>query len=136
MKTQPTQPLTPAEEQAVDAIVAEIRQRPGYFLARAWIDRTGLATSPPTDDPTGVYRICSALQHATGAQLTEETVAVALEDAGVRLTGFRQCRDGTHTVDAVIDERIVLDQQRDKIHGVPASTRCRVYSDDQRGPTQ
>ena len=102
-----TENLTPADHAAIDALRAEIRTRPGYRLARAWID-TRLTGPAPTPIPTTIARIAEAMERSTGARLAVETVTVALEDSGIPLLGLTRYRDGTIDGEVSIDETAVL----------------------------
>lgn len=132
MKT-PT--LIPADRTDATAVAHEIRQRPGHALASAWIAQRGLEHIPAIRYATDLYRIARAIELSTGAKLEEDTVAVALEDAGIPISLVRY-RDGHVGGEVHIDETVILDPQLAHLHGEAPSTRMRVWSDDSVGPVQ
>lgn len=129
-------PLTEAEHAEVEAFRTEIRQRPGYHLARVWIEKRELPTSPPTRHPMTVSHIASIIKTATGAALHDETVMTALEDSGIEITGLVRFRNGDISAECFVDEDNVLDVMSQKHHGVLPAPRFQLWSDDIEGPLQ
>ena len=130
-----TEPLTPDDRAEASAIAIEIRQRPGHALASAWIAQRGLRHLPKTKYATDLYRIARAIELSTGAQLEEDTVAVALEDAAIPVSLARY-RDGSVGGEVRIDERVILDPQLANLHGEAPATRLRIWSDEAVGTLQ
>jgi hypothetical protein len=125
-----TEPIAPADRIEASAIAAEIRQRPGYHLAGAWIAQRQLATLPATEHPTDVGRVGFAIELSTGARLEDETVAVALEDAGIPIIGVVRYWNGSIGGEVSIDEIVVLDVVLARNHQALPRPWARVWSDD------
>ncbi len=124
-----THTLSPEDQAAVDALRAEIRQRPGYHLVQVWAERNRLGENR-TPIPTAIDRITYAIERALGAKLEGVTVMVALEDMGLPVVRLGRHR-GEPYGEVSIDERVILDIAEQGYRGeLPPPGRLRIWGDD------
>lgn len=76
---------TPQHLESVADTLALVVSRPSFAVAMRWIHEGSGAERSPAGFPTSVGMLCFLLEATWGAQVSTQTMALALENSGFRI---------------------------------------------------